>query len=152
MSQEVLNSWNAAAFAPKPQPQQWQSNNQNIPMASNTLLRPTTPNPGQQPQQSNYHTGEDTDYSIDSTRSAKFGGMKKRVRITGTPMTGIGTQGPDATMMATGGATHGYGDQQPGNGYALNRWWGTPGGPPGSNSQVQPFAKVGTTLPKSQDG
>lgn len=84
-----------------------------------------------------------------------------RVRISGTPtkrvrITGIGTQGsaatPDATMMAMGGATRGYGMQQPGNGFALDRWWSTPAGPLGTTSKVQPFERVGTVLPEAQDG
>lgn len=86
---------------------------------------------------------------VDSNQySFQFGGTRKtsRIRITGIPSMN--------EQMATGGyankgATHGYGDQQPGNGYALNRNWGTLDGPPDIYGQKQPFAQIGKTLPEA---
>lgn len=68
-SQEVA-SWNKPIQTP-----QWQSNDQGIPMASNTQASNyVSPNPGKQSQQSNWHTNESTDYSIDSVREVGRGG------------------------------------------------------------------------------
>jgi hypothetical protein len=103
-----------------------------------------------------------SDYNMHSGKSeeSKYGG-KRKVRITGTPMTGIGTHGPaatpNATMMAAGGyasqgATRKYGDQQQGQGYALDRFWSSPAGYLGSTSQVNPYSVTGNTLPEAKDG
>jgi len=103
-----------------------------------------------------------SDYNMHSGKSeeSKYGG-KRKVRITGIPMTGIGTHGPaatpNATMMATGGyanqgATRKYGDQQQGQGYALDRFWSSPAGYLGSTSQVNPYGVTGNTLPEAKDG
>lgn len=102
---------------------------------------------------SNYFLKGNPDYSIDTLRRtgkgsdeyAYGGNVTKRVRITGVP------------TMAEGGyanksASHGYGNQQVGQGYALNRFWNSPAGYPGSTSQVNPYGKVGNTLPEAKDG
>lgn len=102
---------------------------------------------------SNYFLKGNPDYSIDTLRRtgkgsdeyAYGGNVTKRVRITGVP------------TMAEGGyanksASHGYGNQQVGQSYALNRFWSSPAGYPGSTSQVNPYGKVGNTLPEAKDG
>ena len=102
---------------------------------------------------SNYFTGKgNADYSIDSLRRTgkgsdefAYGGSTKKIRISGVP------------TMATGGyankdASHGYGNQQLGQSYALNRFWNTPAGYPFTTSKVNPYGKVGNTLPEAKDG
>ena len=102
---------------------------------------------------SNYFIGKgNADYSIDSLRRTgkgsdefAYGGSTKKIRISGVP------------TMATGGyankdASHGYGNQQVGQGYALNRFWNTPAGYPFTTSKVNPYGKVGNTLPEAKDG
>lgn len=80
-----VNSW-------KQLPPQWQANDQNIPMANNTGYRPT-PRGTARTQQNNWHTGENTDYSIDSTRTAQMGGN----------YLGYMEQEPAREMMQSGG-------------------------------------------------
>lgn len=68
----MVDSWKKAT------PQQWQSNDKNIPMDSPvSSIAPANTDfksPGKQAQASNWHTNEDTDYSIDKVRMAKKGG------------------------------------------------------------------------------
>ena len=73
------------------------------------------------------------------------GNVTKRVRITSVPTMAEGG-------YANTGASRGYGNQQAGQGYALNRFWNSPAGYPGSTSQVNPYGKVGNTLPEAKDG
>lgn len=118
----------------------------------------------------NYPTQQQADSAANSIANKVYqqGGqvnnnyMKRKVRIIGVLMTGIGTQGPaatpDATMMSLGGTTYvpggedRYASQQKGHGYALNRFWNSPAGYPGATSKVNPFERVGTTLPEAIDG
>jgi hypothetical protein len=86
-------------------------------------------------------------YSIDTGKAdyMEFGGATRKIRISGVP------------TMATGGyankdASHGYGNQQLGQSYALNRFWNTPAGYPFTTSKVNPYGKVGNTLPEAKDG
>ena len=186
MNQNEVNQWQNAAYQRKPN--EWITNDKNIPMNApqadidklypqqNTGAPTASAFPTRDQSIANWKArgktsvGQDDgvapDYSIDAVRSgqetAKFGGMKKRVRITGMPMTGIGTRGPaatpNATMMAMGGSTYvpggpgGYGNQQQGHGYALDRFWSSPAGYPGATSQVNPYGKIGSTLPEAKDG
>jgi hypothetical protein len=79
--------------------------------------------------------------------SMKMGGaVKQKIRITAIPGMEMATGG-----YANQGASRGYGFQQPGSGYALDRRWGTTSGYPGTESQVDPYAKVGRTLPESDN-
>jgi hypothetical protein len=102
---------------------------------------------------SNYFLKGNPDYSIDTLRRtgkgsdeyAYGGNVTKRVRITGLPTMAEGG-------YANTGASRGYGNQQAGQGYALNRFWNSPAGYPGSTSQVNPYGKVGNTLPEAKDG
>lgn len=70
-----------------------------------------------------------------------------RVRINALPKANFKEGG-----YANTGATRGYGMQQDGNSFALNRFWSSPAGYPGATSQVQPFARIGTVLPEAKDG
>jgi hypothetical protein len=102
---------------------------------------------------SNYFLKGNPDYSIDTLRRtgkgsdeyAYGGNVTKRIRITGLPTMAEGG-------YANTGASRGYGNQQAGQGYALNRFWNSPAGYPGSTSQVNPYGKVGNTLPEAKDG
>lgn len=72
----------------------------------------------------------------------------KRIRIKGIP---------DTPEMQTGGyadtgASRGYGMQQTGQGYALDRFWSSPTGYPGGTAKVNPYAKTGNTLPEAKEG
>lgn len=112
---DFSNKYDAERKAPPPP--QWQSNDQGIPMPVASAPAPTY---SKQNQQGNWHTNENTDYSIDSVRSAKFGGVmnKRKVKILSAP--------EGAPQMSLGGTTYvpggpgGYGNQQKGHGYALD--------------------------------
>ena len=96
---------------------------------------------------------------ITGTPEMKMGGSTKRVRITEVPQSKLidNIRMNAGNVMQSGGyadkgATHKYGDQQVGHGYALDRFWSSPAGYPGSTSKVQPYAVTGRTLPEAKDG
>ncbi len=171
MTEAQANRWANTAYN---QPKQWKANSQGVSSEApqseiDKLYQPAKPTASAFPTreqaiskwQSRGKTsvgqvdGPAPDYSLDAVRSqyAKYGGQmeggtqsNRRVRISGIP------------AMATGGSTSmpggqgGYGNQQKGHGYALDRFWSSPAGYLGSTSQVQPFARIGNTLPEAEDG
>lgn len=174
MSQEEMSGWNNSAYS---QPHQWKTNNQGVPMnASQSEVEKLYPSANGKPTAAAFPTrdeaiakwkargkttiGQDNgpapDYSIDAVRagyaeyggSYATGGATRKVRITSMP-----------THMQMGGGTSDvpggqgkYASQQSGHGYALDRFWSSPAGYPGSTSKVNPYGKIGNTLPEAEDG
>lgn len=119
-----------------------------------------------------YEDGPPVDYSVDAVRSgsnntsAAYGGIRRKVRVTHTPYgrdfqdsTKGGTMPPHAQFggqqSSSGsypGGTGQYAAQQKGHGYGLNRFWTSPAGGPGADPQMNPYSKVGNTLPEAQGG
>ena len=118
-----------------------------------------------------YEDGPPTDYSVDAVRSgsnntsAAYGGIRRKVRVTHTPYgrdfqdsTKGGTMPPHAqfggqqSSSSYPGGTGQYAAQQRGHGYGLNRFWTSPAGGPGADPQMDPYSKVGNTLPEAQGG
>jgi hypothetical protein len=77
--QAIAENSNGKWFNDK-QPAQWQSNDQGIPMASTMMSGASSTGyippvrGGVRAQQANWYTDEPTNYSVDSVRSAKYGG------------------------------------------------------------------------------
>jgi hypothetical protein len=100
---------------------------------------------------------------VEDVPVAKYGGMKKKIRIksmpTNTPVDNIrmGAGEGETPMMWAGGyaskgPSHGYGNQQVGQGYALDRFWSSPTGYPGGTAKVSPYHSTGKTLPEAKEG
>jgi hypothetical protein len=119
---------------------------------------------------SNYFAGtrKQTGDPIGKIRSTgeetyKYGGMKKKIRIKSMPTNTLvdnirmGAGEGETPMMWAGGyaskgPSHGYGNQQVGQGYALDRFWSSPTGYPGGTAKVSPYHTTGKTLPEAKEG